>query len=248
MSYELVEVEAKDQKDQIVITIHETPEKELSLRSVDLFAPAMRVRVSTPTTDEIEQVFHTDVAQLIRDICATVTQPKQVINVPDFTLRVRGLAIRGYTLLVHTLECGLRQFIVRLKRGVGNAMALFRPMNESESGLWVLGNGDADGPATQANAGQLFDEMLSHLYLPLVNLNTYLRATLDGHVDSRDEGLESSVVQLKTKAEMLQFSFDRLISEMMLAKFAHRAGPAAMQPQLAQIDYARDFAKERKTA
>ncbi|MFK7944943.1 MAG: hypothetical protein AB8B85_18820 [Paracoccaceae bacterium] len=248
MPDKLVEVDVKDQNDQIVVTIHETPQKELSLRSVDMFTPAMRVRVSTATTDRIEQVFHNEIADLIRKICGSATQPKQVINVPDFTMRFRGLAIRGYTLLVHTLDDGMRQFIVRLKRGVGNAMSLFRRIETPESGLNVLGDAPEGVSANQVQVGRLFDEMLSHLYLPLVNLNSYLRASLDGETDKRDSGLESSVVRLKTKAEVLQFAFDRLISEMMLEKYA--AGSDRDQPNtdLAQLNYARDFGKERQSA
>ncbi|MEM1299623.1 MAG: hypothetical protein AAGH68_10125 [Pseudomonadota bacterium] len=247
MPDELVESEVKDQKDQIVITIHETPEKELSLRSVDLFAPAMRVRLSTPTTDKIEHVFHSDVATLVREICSSASQAKQVINVPDFSVRFRGLAIRGYTLLVHTLEDGMRQFIVRLKRGIGNAMALFREFEEPEHGLHILGPIGARRSAGSQNAGRLFDQMLSHLYLPLVNLNTYLRSALDGGSNQDDRSLDSSVVQLKTKAEMLQFAFDRLISEMMLAKYAGDPETARAQ-QLPHINYAQEYAKERRSA
>ena len=245
MPDELVEV---DVKDQIVITIHETPTKELSLRSVDLFAPAMRVRLSTPTTDKIENVFHAEVADLIRTICATATEPKQVINVPDFVIRIRGLALRGYTLLVHTLEDGMRQFIVRLKRGVGNALALFREMDIPKNGLKIFGDQPAENADDHAKVGRLFDEMLSHLYLPLVNLNNYLRHSLESDGGTVDTGLDSSVVQLKTKAEILQFAFDRLISEVMLEKYAHGPADHVAKPELAQLNYARDFRKQRRSA
>lgn len=245
MPDELVEL---DVKDQIVITIHETPERDLSLRSVDMFAPAMRVRLSTPTTDTIEQVFHDEMADVIRSICASATEAKQVINVPDFVIRFRGLAIRGYTLLVHTLEDGMRQFIVRLKRGVGNALAMFREIDTPGNGLRIFGDQSASGAGDPVRAGQLFDEMLSHLYLPLVNLNSYLRTSLAGEVESTGTGLDTSVVQLKTKAELMQFAFDRLISEMMLEKYTHGPESESQQPELPQLTYARDFGKQRRTA
>ena len=74
----------------------------------------------------------------------------------------------------------------------------------------------------EIKSDRLFDEMLSHLYLPLVNLNNYLKHVLDGgQRHAGKDQLESSVVQLKTKAEVLQFAFDRLISEMMLHKYTH---------------------------
>lgn len=246
MPDELVESEIKDQKDQIVITLHETPEKELSLRSVDVFVPSMRVRLTTPTTDQIESVFHRDVAELIRRICGSANMPKQIINVPDFTLRFRGLAIRGYTLLVHTLEDGMRQFIVRLKRGVGNALALFRQTNTAQPGLNVLGGDDNTSDAHKARSGRLFDEMLSQLYLPLVNLNSYLRNALDKGEHDRESGIASSVVQLKTRAEMLQFAFDRLISEMMLEKYT--SGDRATKPNQPYLGYTRLPAKDSQGA
>ena len=81
----------------------------------------------------------------------------------------------------------------------------------------------------QTNSDQLFDQMLSQLYLPLVNLNSYLRNVLDGQNPGRKEDLGSSIVQLKTKAEVLQFAFDRVISEMVLDKYT-RPAPVAVSP------------------
>lgn len=163
---------------------------------------------------------------------------------PDFSLRFRGLAIRGYTLLVHTLEDGMRQFIVRLKRGVGNAMALFQSFGGPQSGLKILSDPADDAEGQRGNSGRLFDEMLSHLYLPLVNLNTYLRTTLDGR-NNGDTDLASSVVQLKTKAEVLQFAFDRLISEMMLDKYAQNA-PEGGQPNPPYLGYSREVGNDQQ--
>lgn len=247
MRDELVETEIKNQKDLIVITLHETPEKELSLRSVDMLIPSMQVRMSTPKPDKIEHVFHRDVAAMIRQICESATLTKQIINVPDFCLRFRGLAIRGYTLLVHTLEDGMRQFTVRLKHSVGNAMALFRPVENDSTGLSILGAGSHTSDLHRIRSGRLFDEMLSNLYLPLVNLNNYLRSALDGKAPNKDRGVETSVVQLKTRAEMLQFAFDRLISEMMLEKYATGETAGANKPNSPYLGYSRAPALEKQT-
>ena len=184
----------------------------------------MKLRVSARQRKSLESIFHDEIAEMIRRICAAATLAKQIINVPDFALRIHGLVIQGYTLLVHTMENGLRQFIVRLRRSVGNAMALFREWNEPHTGLTFQPNGDTEGGAANIGAQRLFDEMLSHLYLPLVNLNTFLQHALESRDDGRGPEFSSSVVQLKTKAEVLQFAFDRVISEVMLKKYAG-AGP-----------------------
>jgi hypothetical protein len=220
----LEEMVEHDQRDQIIITLHSAPEQDLALRSVDLHAGAMRVRFSSAKTDQIEDLLHRDFAKLIRQICSGATMRKQIFNVPDFCMRIRGLAVKGYTLMVNTMENGMRQFIIRLKQATGNAMALFSKATTGNKGLLILDDGVLDRSSIQIDPNRLFDEMLAHLYLPLTNLNNYLRATLDGERSANTRDLSHSVVQLKTKAEVLQFAFDRLISEKMLEKFA---GPEA---------------------
>ncbi len=216
MLEELVET---DQKDQIVLTLNDGPDLDLQIRSIDLFVGAMKVRFSTQRFSQIEETLQTDIARMIREICASSTQRKQIINVPDFCLRIRGLVVRGYTLMVSTLENGLRQFILRLKQATGNAFALFSMQADERRGLVFADSELMVRSDQQIDSNRLFDEMLSHLYLPLTNLNTFLRGALDGERRCKTEELSHSVVQLKTKAEVLQFAFDRLISEMMLEKY-----------------------------
>lgn len=216
----LEEMVEHDQRDQIVITLHGEPEQDLTLRSIDLHAGAMRVRFSSAKTDRIEDLLHRDFAKLVRQICSGVTMKKQIFNVPDFCMRIRGLAVKGYTLMVNTLENGMRQFILRLKEATGNAMALFSKASASSKGLLILDDDVLERSSIQIDPNRLFDEMLAHLYLPLTNLNSYLRETLDGQRSGKAEDFSNSIVQLKTKAEVLQFAFDRLISEKMLEKFA----------------------------
>jgi len=228
----LEEMVEHDQRDQIVITLHGGPEQDLTLRSIDLHAGAMKVRVSSAKTDRIEDILHKDFAKLVRQICSNATMKKQIFNVPDFCMRIRGLAVRGYTLMVNTLESGMRQFILRLKEATGNALAMLAQTASNGQGLLILDNQIMNTSAIQIDPNRLFDEMLSHLYLPLTNLNSYLRATLDGQRDTKVEQFSHSIVQLKTKAEVLQFAFDRLISEKMLEKFTGPMTPEAGTPEL----------------
>ena len=218
MAQEVAEAESMD---QIVITLHEKEESDVFIRSVDLFISSMKVRFSARSVSSVESVFEVEFADLIRQICGSSTLSKQVINVPDFVLRIRGLAIKGYTLLVHTLDNGMRQFIVRLKHATGNALALFRSNESSEQEGLSMFSAHPISNGHDPRSDRLFDEMLSHLYLPLVNLNTYLKHVLDGtgERDRPTDQLGSSIVQLKTKAEVLQFAFDRVISEVMLEKY-----------------------------
>lgn len=229
MSTELAEVEAKD---QIVITLRQEDLQTLRVRAIDLFVSAMRVRFSARSECELEDVFESDFERLLRDICNSSTLTTQIINVPDFCIRIRGLAIEGYTLLVHTLEDGMKQFIVRLKKAVGNGLALFRSAGGLNSGLSLFQSHLLPGGENTIKADRLFDEMLSHLYLPLVNLNTYLRNALDGRREHSTDQIGTSVVQLKTKAEVLQFAFDRLISEMMVEKFTGTNTPLSDKMQV----------------
>lgn len=231
MAQEVAEAEPADQADstdQIVITLHEEEGSDVFIRSVDLFISSMKVRFSARSTSSVEAVFENEFADLIRRVCESSTLAKQVINVPDFAMRVRGLAIRGYTLLVHTLDNGMRQFIIRLKQATGNALALFRPSSEAGHGLSMFSAGALNSNAGDLQSNRLFDEMLSNLYLPLVNLNSYLKHVLDGDRDGAPEQLGSSIVQLKTKTEVLQFAFDRLISEVMLEKYTTPSGTASV--------------------
>ena len=235
MRYELAEADQADKKDQIVITVHETEENELYVRSVDLFSNPMKLRVSARKQTNLDSIFHNEIAEMIRRICAGATLAKQIINVPDFALRVHGLVIKGYTLLVHTLENGMRQFIVRLRRSVGNAMALFREWKAPGKGLTFMPAGEESASSRPIGSQRLFDEMLSHLYLPLVNLNSFLQQALESRHDGGAPEFSSSVVQLKTKAEVLQFAFDRVISEMMLEKYTGEE--AAMDHAPKQIEF-----------
>ncbi|MEM6663107.1 MAG: hypothetical protein AAF666_13120 [Pseudomonadota bacterium] len=210
-----------DPNDKIVITIHESAERDgLIVRSIELFVSAMKIRFSAHQSNTVEDVFQDDISGLLRSICASAESAKQIINVPDFCLRLRGLAIDGYTLLVHTMENGMRQFIVRMRRAVGNALALFKVSSGTDSGLSLFTSKLVGSSAHDLQPDRLFDEMLSHVYLPLVNLNNYLKDVLDGKQACQTNGLGGSIVQLKTKAEVLQFAFDRLISEMTVTQFA----------------------------
>ena len=214
------------QDDQIIITILEDGGQNLCAQSIDFIIGAMQLRISPRSDQRLRSVFHDPIADHIEDVCTRASQPRQMVNVPDFSLSFRDLTVRGYTLIVHTLDSGLRQFIIKLKQAVGNALAIFGDWDAGDCGL-AIGRTDNtfDGNTTSA---RLFDEMLAHLYLPLSNLNMFLNQAIDAHGVNRETGFGGSIVQLKTKAEMLQFAFDRLISEVMLDKYsgADRRGQA----------------------
>ncbi len=213
------DAEEMGQQDQIVITLHEEVDGDLQVRSVDLFAGALKLRLSTQGVYRVDEVFHREMADTIHTICHESNLAKQILSMPDALLRVRGLMIRGYTLLVNTMANGLRQFIIRLSRTLGNAFDLFQLKNISSDSMAALNPRTETQGLKDTGSDQLFNEMLSHIYLPLVNLNNFLRAALDGERAYNTTQLSNSVVHLKTKTEVLQFAFDRLISEVMLEKY-----------------------------
>lgn len=207
-----------EQDDQIIIMIHEDVRSNLYARSVDFCIGPMKLRVSPRSDECLNAIFHRSVADHLVDICARAPRSNQIVNAPDFSLGFRDLAIKGYTLIVQTLESGLRQFIVTLKRASGNAMAIFGDPDARACGHAIGRVGHTCGGTS--TSARLFDEMLAHLYLPLSNLNTFLAQAIDTNDVYRETGFGSSIVQLKTKAEVLQFAFDRLISEVMLEKYS----------------------------
>ena len=213
-----------DVADQVAITLDEHRDGTLSVRSVDLSASSVRVRFTASRRCSPEDAFQPDVARIVRSICDGAALAGGKVSCPDFCLRIRGLVIRGHTIGVAPPDEGERRLHLRLHQAEGNALALFRVSPRADTGLALFTSRILTDPCDRLTSERLFDEMLSQLYLPLVNLNAYLRHVLDGSVAGRGESFSSSVVQLKTRAETLQFAFDRLISEMMVDKFTDEQG------------------------
>ena len=206
--------------DHVVVTLDEEDGGTLSVRSIDLSVSSVRVRFSASRPSAPEDVFQPDVARILRSICDGAAHASDAIERPDFCLRVRGLVLDGCTIAPAGTDAGARRLKLRLHRATGNTLAMFRASPRADTGLALFTSRILTDPCDRLSSERLFDEMLSQLYLPLVNLNAYLRHVLDGSVTGRGESFSSSVVQLKTRAETLQFAFDRLISEMMVDKFA----------------------------
>lgn len=210
MSNEAVE---RQSKDQIVIVLRQSASSEPRVRSIDLLTDGIQTRLKGRDSGSIEAVFKPPMAKHIRAICRTADQDCQIVNMPDYSLQFQGLSIRGYRLRVHRDEDGSRQLILCLLHAVGNALVMLQTIGKPRGGLTIFGTDAECAPPHRISSDRLFDQMLSHLYLPLVNLNSYLETILDGNRAPCPERVTSSVLQFKTKAEVLQFAFDRLISE-----------------------------------
>lgn len=204
----------------VAITLDEEDGGRLSVRAIDLSVSTVRVRFSASRPSAPEEVFQPDVARILRSICDGAAHATCAIERPDFCVRVQGLVLEGCTIAISAADGRARRLQLTLHRARGNALAMFRASARADTGLALFTSRILTDPCDRLTSERLFDEMLSQLYLPLVNLNAYLRHVLDGSVAGRGESFSSSVVQLKTRAETLQFAFDRLISEMMVDKFA----------------------------
>jgi hypothetical protein len=215
MQLDLIEAQPGD---QITIALAEEPGGVLRPLSIDLQVSSLHVVFSARKASSIDRVFSAEFARTIRGICLALAPETQVVNAPDFRMRMRGLAVEGYTLFAQALEDGLRRFTLRLRSATGNAFALFKLSGPEDEGLSLFHGEVLRGVDQRVGADRLFDEMLAHLYLPLVNLNTYLRSVLDGQRSCSSEQFSASAVQLKARAENLQFAFDRLISELMVER------------------------------
>ena len=215
--------------DQITLTLAEDPSGALRPLSIDLEVSSLHVVFSARQASTIDRVFNADFARMIRGICLALAPETQIVTAPDFRVRIGGLALEGYTLLANTMEDGLRRFTIRLGRVSGNGLALLQLSGyEAEDQLSVVQSAMLRGLDRQVNADRLFNEMLAHLYLPLVNLNSYMRSVLDGQSSCSVEEFSASAVQLKARAENLQFAFDKMISELMVARVSPPE-PAPMQ-------------------
>jgi hypothetical protein len=206
--------------DQITIALAEDASGALRPLSIDLEACSLQVVFSARQAGTIDRVLNADFARTIRSICLGLPPDMQVVNAPEFRTRACGLVIEGYTALANTLEDGLRRFTVRLGRVSGNGLAVLDASDPEQDGeaISLFRSEMLRGLDRQIDADRLFDEMLAHLYLPLVNLNSYMRSVLDGQASCSAEDFSASAVQLKARAEHLQFAFDRMISELMVQR------------------------------
>lgn len=216
------ETQPKDAKpgDQITIALAEDPSGALRLLSVDLDVNSLHANFSARPASTIDRIFKSEFARAIRCICHGLPGETQIVTAPDFRMQACGLVLQGYTLLVSRLDDDLRRFTIRLGRASGDGLALLKlgdtPEDEKEHAL--IQSGLLNSIDRHIAPDRLFDAMLSHLYLPLVNLNTYMRSVLGGQSCCSVEEFSASAVQLKARAESLQFAFDRMISEMMVAR------------------------------
>ena len=211
---------AADANNELLIMLEECGPRTFSVRAVELSLSAVKVRFTAADAARIDQVFQGELADVVRSICEGAAHVPDRIEQPDFCLRLRGLVLQGYAISSSLSETGLRRMQLRIDQAIGNALAAFRLSARSDTGLALFTPRILSGPDCGLGSDRLFDEMLSQLYLPLVNLNAYLRHVLDGSTPGRDESLSNSVVQLKTRAETLQFAFDRLIAEKMVDRIA----------------------------
>ncbi len=202
--------------DHIAISIAESDCGSLRPLSVDLRIGLLNMQLCARRAQVIEEIFQPDFARAVRGICLSVGPDTQIVNVPDFRIHVHGLGIEGYTLFAQTFEDGLRRFTIRLRRVTGSALALLR-LGQADARL-AAGRDVLCDLGGRVSVDRLFDEMLAHLYLPLVNLNSYLRAVLDDQRACAGEQFSISAAQLKGRTEILQFAFDRMISELMVAR------------------------------
>ena len=206
--------------DQITIALAEDASGALRPLSIDLEANALQIVFSARQANTIDRALNADFARTVRSICSGLPPDLQIVNAPEFRVRTCGLEIEGYSALANTMEDGLRRFTIRLGRISGNGLAVLDSSDPGQEGeaMSLFRNEVLRGLDRQVHADRLFDEMLAHLYLPLVNLNTYMRSVLDGQASCSAEDFSASAVQLKARAEHLQFAFDRMISELMVQR------------------------------
>lgn len=218
------EVPPTEVADDVLIVLEQAGRTALGVRAVELSISAVKVRFAASKAQDPERVFRREVASTVRSICDGAIRSLGAVDRPGFSLHLRGLDLEGYAIATSVSEAGTRRYRLRIGRATGNALGIFNLSADSETGLALFTPQILSGPEEHSGSVQLFNDMLSQLYLPLVNLNAYLRLMLDGTAPGRGESLSQSVVQLKTRAETLQFAFDRLIAEMMVDRYMTEPG------------------------
>ena len=214
------DVPADETTDQIVVHLEELGAQQLGVRAIELSVSSVMVRFSAPQAHGLDETFQPQFGGIIRSICDGAAHSQGILQRPDFCLRQRGLTLEGYEVSQNLNDAGTRNFRLKFHRATGNALSVFRLSSRTDTGISLFTPRILSGPENQMSSQRLFDDMLSQLYLPLVNLNAYLRHVLDGSTPQRGEPLSHSVVQLKTRAETLQYAFDRLIADMMMSRFS----------------------------
>ena len=206
--------------DQIVVHLEELGTDQLGVRAIELSVSSVMVRFSAPDAQGLDDTFQPQFGGIIRSICDGALHSPGTIQRPDFCLRQRGLTLEGYEVTRSLDDAGTYRIQLKFHRARGNALSVFRLSSRTDTGISLFTPRILSGPDNHMSSQRLFDDMLSQLYLPLVNLNAYLRHVLDGSTPQRGEPLSHSVVQLKTRAETLQYAFDRLIADMMMSRFS----------------------------
>lgn len=221
--------------DHITMALAEEPRGALRPLSIDLQVRTLQVHFSVSKAKAIGEVLQAEFARAVRSICLAVPPEMQIVNAPDFRMRIRGLSVEGYSLLARTSEDGHRRFTLRLRRAAGNALALLKLAESDNDALSAIHDGMLQEIDRYIGADQLFDEMLAHLYLPLINLNSYLRTVLDGQSSCSGEEFSISAVQLKARTEILQFAFDRMIAELMVCRASASESAARQHAPQAEL-------------
>lgn len=213
---------AFETQESISITLQEVAEGDLRVRAVDIMMHEMKLRLSTRNTSNVDMVFHPELAAALRSICDNASAGRQIVHVPEYFLEMNSLVVRGYTLMVHRVTDGLRQFIVLLKDVAGFALDLldFSSFGESGLSLHPLPRPGAHGGAP--DHGPMVDEMLGHLYLPLSNLNAFLDDHFASGRPANTERVSGMLLALKTKIELFQFAFGAMLSSRAVRDDPHR--------------------------
>ena len=216
-----------DSTNQIVLMLEQVSHDTFSVNAIDLHVGAMKIRFSADRQNDLVDVFNRDAAALIRTLSVGALRNRADCDLELGPVEICGVTIRSLSAAISRTDHGVPQIDLRLDATRGNVIALFRITPSSDTGLSLFRSRVLSGPGCHLDSDQLLDDMLSQLYLPLVNLNAFLRQLLDGQLEAPKEALAASVIQLKTKAEVLQFAFDRLLSGMVIDNLA---APPSMPP------------------
>ncbi|MEM7422192.1 MAG: hypothetical protein AAF334_00635 [Pseudomonadota bacterium] len=200
-----------EQSELISITLGRFSDGRFIVKAVDFLSHSLKLRLSTGTEETPDAILNRRLASDLTLLCGKYSDRRQVISLPDYTLDLGALMVRGITILVHRVVDGSRQFVVRLRQATGYALTILNLSRTTGSEL------SFEAPEAGARVGRtgqddtLLMQMLEKLYMPLCDLNTYINDRLESGQRLDGPALDRSLTALKTRMELFQFAFENVI-------------------------------------
>lgn len=153
----------------LILTLFETPARQITLRSVELLGNGSRLRVSFTRDNDLNEVINPELLGGVEDLIGKAPAGNGLIALPDFVIKVKDLILSNARLISAPNPSGGRYFSVRFERVFGNLMSFFSKTVDIAN-------------AVQAQARSLADLAVNNVYLPLFDFAEFLENASDANL------------------------------------------------------------------